>query len=172
MFQHRLVVRFTQLSSGLPRHIYPSEHQPICIPSSPLANPRGYEIALYSTHRNGGVSLRTNYALHARHKRTLMPRTEGGPDILHMAWSTIDQHCLLIDDAGDSFSLKPPAREASPTVSPPYQAETRVNALVALGSDGLLGHCACSIGILWCCIDYRPPLSLSLARSTRSLNNV
>ncbi|CAE1296172.1 unnamed protein product [Acanthosepion pharaonis] len=37
----------TTLSSGLPRHIYPSEHQPICIrPSSPLANPRyAHEIA-------------------------------------------------------------------------------------------------------------------------------
>ncbi|CAE1286519.1 unnamed protein product [Acanthosepion pharaonis] len=48
MFQHRLVVRYTQLSRVVSRrHIYPSEHQPICIrPSSPLANPRGYEIAL------------------------------------------------------------------------------------------------------------------------------
>ncbi|CAE1306750.1 unnamed protein product [Acanthosepion pharaonis] len=47
MFQHRLVVRYTQLSRVVSRrHIYPSEHQPICIrPSSPLANPRGYEIA-------------------------------------------------------------------------------------------------------------------------------
>ncbi|CAE1237172.1 unnamed protein product [Acanthosepion pharaonis] len=50
MFQHRLVVRYTQLlSSGLRRHIYPSEHQPICIRPFSSRQSSRYEIAFHKT---------------------------------------------------------------------------------------------------------------------------
>ncbi|CAE1327719.1 unnamed protein product [Acanthosepion pharaonis] len=79
MFQHRLVVRYTQLSRVVSRrHIYPSEHQPICIrPSSPSRQSSRLRdrISISSTHRNGGVSFFGPItALHARHKRTLLCR--------------------------------------------------------------------------------------------------
>ncbi|CAE1283198.1 unnamed protein product [Acanthosepion pharaonis] len=78
MFQHRLVVRYTQLSSGLPpSHL--SQRTPTNLHTPKFSSHQSSRlrdrVSISPTHRNGGVSFFGPItALHARHKRTLLCR--------------------------------------------------------------------------------------------------